>query len=50
MEPFSDGVPLGVIRCRVVKRDEVLLTKLLEGLGCELAPIVKNNAANGFLT
>ncbi len=44
MESFSDGVPLGVIGCRVVKRDEVLLTKLLEGLGCELAPVVQDDA------
>ncbi len=46
MEPFSDGVPLRVIRCRVVQRD-VLLTKLLEGLGCELAPDVQNDAVWG---
>ncbi len=44
MEPLSDGVPLGVIRCRVGQRDEVLLTELLKGLGCELAPVVQNDA------
>ncbi len=47
MESFSDGVPLGVIRRRVVQRDEVLLTKLLEGLGFELASVVKDDAVWG---
>ncbi len=43
MESFSDGVPLRVIRCRVVKRD-VLLTKLLEGQGFELASVFQDDA------
>ncbi len=47
MESFSDGVPLGVIRCHVVERDEVLLTNLLKGLGCELASVVKDDAVWG---
>lgn len=44
MESFGDRVPLGMVRCRVVERDEVLLAKLLEGLGCEFASVVKDNA------
>ncbi len=47
MESFSDGVPLGVIRRRVVERDEVLLTKLLESLRCELASVVQDDAVWG---
>ncbi len=47
MESFSDGVPLGVLRCHVVEHDEVLLTKLVEGLGCELASVVKDDAMWG---
>ncbi len=44
VESFSDGVPLGVISCHVVECDGVLQTKLLEGLGCELASVVKDDA------
>ncbi len=47
MESFGDSVPLGMIRCGVVQRDEVLLTKLLEGLGYEFASVVKDNAVWG---
>ncbi len=43
MESFSDDVLLEMIKCRVIERDEVLLTKLLEGLGCELASVVKDD-------
>ncbi len=47
MESFGDRVPLGMIRGGVVQRDEVLLTKLLEGMGCEFASVVKDNAVWG---